>query len=188
MEFDSDNQDPLTDQQPASGHRKEEDFLFGSISAAKYQEFNVIKINKRGKRQSRVLGIDGFNIYNIRKARAKEDSSNVGAAAIGGSFEKKKTGSFIADFLTKKLLGDKRKARPINSIIDIKKVKDNSSAIEIVFVEKNTTKGIVYECLSRDNQSEIIAKINFLRVSFRFTKNNNRNSLEVSFLPKCLFI
>jgi len=33
-----------------SGHRKEEDFLFGSISAAKYQEFSVIKINKRGKR------------------------------------------------------------------------------------------------------------------------------------------
>jgi hypothetical protein len=46
--------------------------LFGSISAAKYQEFNVIKINKRGKRQVRVLGIDGFNIYNIRKAKTKE--------------------------------------------------------------------------------------------------------------------
>jgi hypothetical protein len=35
----------------SSTHRKEEDFLFGSISAAKYQEFHVIKINKRGKRQ-----------------------------------------------------------------------------------------------------------------------------------------
>jgi hypothetical protein len=32
------------------GHRKEEDFLFGSVSASKYQEFAVIKINKRGKR------------------------------------------------------------------------------------------------------------------------------------------
>lgn len=54
--------------------RKEEDFLFGSISAAKYQEFNVIKINKRSKRQTRVIGIDGFNIYNIRKHRAKEET------------------------------------------------------------------------------------------------------------------
>lgn len=60
------------DPKAASGFRKEEDFLFGSISAAKYQEFNVIKINKRGKRQLRVLGIDGFNIYNIRKSKTKD--------------------------------------------------------------------------------------------------------------------
>jgi hypothetical protein len=53
------------------GHRKEEDFLFGSISAAKYQEFTVIKINKRGKRQQRILGIDGFNTYNIRKPKGE---------------------------------------------------------------------------------------------------------------------
>lgn len=37
-------------------------------------------------------------------------------------------------------------------------------AIEIVFEEKNSTKGLVYECNSADNQSEIIAKINFLKV------------------------
>lgn len=62
-------------------HRKEEDFLFGSISAAKYQEFTVVKINKRGKRQIRVLGIDGFNIYNIRKPTGAGD---VAPASIGG--------------------------------------------------------------------------------------------------------
>ena len=55
----------------ADGHRKEDDFLFGSISAAKYQEFTAIKINKRGKRQQRILGIDGFNIYNIRKPKGE---------------------------------------------------------------------------------------------------------------------
>lgn len=43
--------DPTQPSQSASSNgRKEEDFLFGSISAAKYQEFNVVKINKRGKR------------------------------------------------------------------------------------------------------------------------------------------
>jgi len=51
--------------------RREGDFLFGSISAAEYKEFPVIKINKRGKRQKRVLAIDGFNIYNIRKEKTK---------------------------------------------------------------------------------------------------------------------
>lgn len=62
-----------TEEVKTEGQRKEEDFLFGNVSAAKYQEFNVVKINKRGKKQVRVLGIDGFNIYNIRKKKAKED-------------------------------------------------------------------------------------------------------------------
>lgn len=57
------------------GNRKEEDFLFGSVSAAKYQEFAVVKINKRGKRQFRVLGIDGNNIYNIKSSNVKDDST-----------------------------------------------------------------------------------------------------------------
>lgn len=57
------------------GSRKEEDFLFGSVSAAKYQEFAVIKINKRSKRQFRVLGIDGNNIYNIKSSNVKDDST-----------------------------------------------------------------------------------------------------------------
>ena len=52
-------------------HRKENDFLFGSISAAKHQEFNVIKINKRKKRQARVFGIDGNNIYNCKKSSSE---------------------------------------------------------------------------------------------------------------------
>jgi len=142
-----------------SDHRKEEDFLFGSISAAKYQEFNVIKINKRGKRQVRVLGIDGFNIYNIRKHKAKQDQSafitnnnvvpgSVPNPPVGSASGEKKIGSFITGFLSKKLLGDKRKPRPINCVIELKKVKDNPRALEIVFAEKTSNKGIVYECLS----------------------------------------
>lgn len=60
----------------------------------------------------------------------------------------KKRSSFITGFLTKKLLGDKRKSKSISSLIDIKKVKDNHRAIEMVFAEKNSTKGVIYECLS----------------------------------------
>ncbi len=59
-----------------------------------------------------------------------------------------KKSSFISGFITKKLLGDKRKERPITSIIDVKKVKDNPKAIEIIFEEKNTHKAIVYECMT----------------------------------------
>ena len=89
-----------------------------------------------------------------------------GGGITSSSVEKKK-GSFISEFLTKKLIGDKRKPRPINAIRGIRKVEGNQQAIEIVFEEKNSTKGLVYECFSADNQSEIIAKINFLKVGYK---------------------
>ncbi len=109
-----------------------------------------------------MLGIDGFNIYNIRKSKTKEEPRDSGANGNGG--QSKGKSSFIAEFLTKKLIGDKRKSRTINSIRGIRKVTGNNLAIEIVFEEKNSTKGLVYECINADNQSEIIAKINFLKV------------------------
>lgn len=77
--------------------------------------------------------------------------------------KEKKRGSFFGGFLSKKILGVKRKARPINSIDEIQKI--NNQTISIVFIEKNgTKKAIVYECMTADNCSEIIAKLNFLRV------------------------
>jgi hypothetical protein len=116
----------------------------------------VTKINQRGKRQTRVLGIDGFNVYNIKNKKAKGDSN-----AINDSGEKKR-GSFIGEFLTKKLFSVKRKARPISSIDIIRKL--NPITIQIIYNEKKDRKAIVYECLNADNCSEIVAKINFLKV------------------------
>ncbi|CDW71590.1 UNKNOWN [Stylonychia lemnae] len=143
-------------------HRQEDDFLFGSISAAKHQEFVVTKINRRGKRQTRVLGIDGFNIYNIRKSQAKAGLGGQSVDVTMPTEKEKKRGSFFSGFLGKKLLGVKRKARAINTIDEI--IKINNQTISIVFLEKSgTKKAIVYECLSADNCSEIIAKLNFLR-------------------------
>ena len=110
-------------------HRKEDDFLFGSISAAKYQEFVVTKINKRGKRQTRVLAIDGFNFYNIRKDKVKDSSSVLPE-------KEKKRNSFFSGFLQKKIMGVKRKARPINTIEEIRKL--DLKTIQITFQDKST--------------------------------------------------
>jgi hypothetical protein len=55
-------------------------------------------------------------------------------SGAGGSSQKKP--GFISGFISKKLLGDKKKERPITSIIEAKKVRDNPRAIEIVFAEK----------------------------------------------------
>lgn len=124
----------------------------------------VTKINRRGKRQTRVLGVDGFNIYNIRKNTATESTHTNSLSSTIMLEKEKKRGSFFNNFLGKHLMGVKTKARPINTIIDMNKV--NSKTIQIIFIEKNETKKvIVYECQSADNCSEIMAKITFLRVS-----------------------
>lgn len=78
--------------------------------------------------------------------------------------KEKKRGSFFSGFLSKKILGVKRKSRPNSSIDELQKI-DNKT-ISIVFLEKDgTKKAIVYECMTPGNCAEIIAKLNFLRVS-----------------------
>jgi len=48
------------------------DFIFSDQTAARYKEFNVVKVNKRGVRQDRVLGIDRERFYN--KTRSEDDA------------------------------------------------------------------------------------------------------------------
>jgi hypothetical protein len=86
------------------------------------------------------------------------NSSNM----MGTSLEKKK--GFISGLLSK-ISSEKKKERPIVSIVKIDRVRDNPLALEIVFAEKNSNKAIFYECITKDNLSEILAKINFLLVS-----------------------
>jgi hypothetical protein len=67
---------------------------------------------------------------------------------MGTSMEKKK--GFISGLLSK-ISSEKRKERPISSILKIERVRDNPLALEILFAEKNSNKAIVYECVSQDN-------------------------------------
>jgi hypothetical protein len=67
---------------------------------------------------------------------------------MGTSMEKKK--GFISGLLSK-ISSEKRKERPIASILKIERVRDNPLALEILFAEKNSNKAIVYECVSQDN-------------------------------------
>ena len=128
--------------------RTTDDFLYNDISAARLKEFEVIKINNRGKRQPRVLGIDGFNIYNDKTASDKS------------------RGSILKSILGKSFFKVKRKTRPLDSLIQISRL--NNKTISMVFKEKKGTKKREFECGTEDNCSEIIAKINYL-----LNKKNN---------------
>ena len=79
-----------------------------------------MKINKRGKRQQRVIGIDGYNIYNYSKP---------GKDNFDPTDNAKKKSSFVPGFISKKIFQVKRKQRPINSIVEVKKLDKRSFVI-----------------------------------------------------------
>ena len=47
--------------------------VFSNVTAILYQEYSVVKINRRGVRQPRVLGLDNQKFRNIAPANARED-------------------------------------------------------------------------------------------------------------------
>jgi len=75
--------------------------------------------------------------------------SGTSSGGMGASSIEKKKG-FISGLLSK-ISSDKRKERPIVSILEVRRVRDNPRAIEILFAEKNSNKAIVYECINQDN-------------------------------------
>ena len=42
-------------------------FIYSSIHLSIYQEWNVVKKNKFGRKQERVFGVDGKKVYNSKK-------------------------------------------------------------------------------------------------------------------------
>jgi len=68
----------------------------------------------------------------------------------------------MSNFLPSKLFHVKRDSRPINTIEEV--IKLDLKTFSITFNDKGNKKHLVYECLTADNCSEILAKLHFLRV------------------------
>lgn len=118
----------------------------GPVSGVQHQEFLLIKINQRGKKQERVFGIDGYNIYNFRSKKSNKKPTFIGS-------------------LAKKILNIRKKIRPISNLEEIKKLDDKK--FELVFKSNSgAKKSLTYLCYTPDNCSEILAKLNFIKVIF----------------------
>jgi hypothetical protein len=118
------------------------DFLYNDMSAKRLEEFPIVKINHRGKRQNRILGIDGYNIYNDKVPNR----------------EKSKKFAFIKKIF--KGSDAKRASRPLTSIKRYNR--DNTRTITIIFDDTKKDKKITYECETIDICSQILAKLEFL--------------------------
>ncbi|CAD8134417.1 unnamed protein product [Paramecium octaurelia] len=120
-------------------HDDHADAPLNHIQAFKYEKFTVVKINERGKRQDRILGIDQFRIYNMNK---KENL---------GLFER---------ILNNKNSGTKFPQRLIEDIVDIRIA---HQFLYITFKQENDYKELKFDTLDSKIAQKIFKKINFIR-------------------------
>ncbi|CAD8051212.1 unnamed protein product [Paramecium sonneborni] len=131
---------------------EQEDYVdapLNHIQAFKYEKFTVVKINERGKRQDRILGIDQFRIYNMNK---KENL---------GLFER---------ILNNKNTGTKFPERLIEDIVDIRIA---NQFLYITFRQENDFKELKFDTLDPKIAIKILNKINFIR-DFQITTQKVR--------------
>jgi hypothetical protein len=120
--------------------------LYNDVSACHYEEFAVTKTNHRGKRQERIIGIDGFKLYNLSK---KYKEQNMGLSGIFSQV-------FFSKFATK---------HPERLLKDIKDsaIKNGNMLTITVRTEAGKPKTLEYEAKDRKEANQIVAKLHYLK-------------------------
>lgn len=112
--------------------------IYTDASASVYQEWNIIKKNKWGNKQERILGIDGKRVYNARRGERR---------VVGG--------------------GVARAQRDLNSVRKFELVESDveKKSFRITWEEDGKTEphDIEYICESSKDCSEILGKLSYLR-------------------------
>ncbi|CAG9324636.1 unnamed protein product [Blepharisma stoltei] len=129
--------------------------FMSKAQACAYHEYAVIKTNKRGKRQIRVLGIDQLRLYNMTQSEAKKNLKQKAATNAEKSV------------MRNKLVGLFRQVThhpeiPIANIHKVAQDEKNLSCFYIEYTEGNDRKTKLYETESSSIASEVIAKISKL--------------------------
>ena len=139
----------------AGSEARPEDFIFSDVRASRYAEYNVIKVNHRGTRQARVLGIDRERFYNMATGMdaPKDGTKGIGAAILRG------VGLQSSD-------GTKRPYRNIRDLIGVRMVgPEEPCGLHVVFsegIDEAGRKEYRYEASSGDEAAEIVAKLRHL--------------------------
>ena len=125
--------------QPIAMQHKEDErphpetILYTDVTAAVYQEWNVIKKNKFGRMQARIIGIDGHKVYN-----SKRDTHSRNTSAVH------------------------RAQRDISTIRKVDFVDINNRTFKITFIDEREIYDIEYTCDTARDCAEIVAKLNYL--------------------------
>jgi len=106
---------------------------FTEAFANAYQEWNVVKKNKFGRKQERVFGVDGKKIYNSKRGQLKGHT------------------------------GVQRAERDINTIVKLEILPTDPRTFRITWMDDRDVYNIEYTCETVRECSEIVTKINYTR-------------------------
>lgn len=106
--------------------------VFNDATANAYQEWNVVKRNKFGRRQERVFGVDGKTVYNSKRGHSK------GAGGVHTA------------------------ERDINTLVKIEALQNDAKTFRIAWMEDKDVYNIEYTCDSTAECGEIVAKIRYI--------------------------
>lgn len=104
-------------------------------SAYAFQEWNVIKKNRFGRKQERVFGIDGKRVYNSKRGQRN--------GVVYGT-------------------GVLRAEREITNIKNVEILRADLKTFRIKWIDDKDTYDIDYTCENTRHAAEIVAKINYL--------------------------
>jgi len=119
-------------------------FVFTKETACAYSEYKVIKTNQRGRKQTRVLGIDQSSIYNKSVPTVKAKASKISFHSVADKFSVQK------------------KSRAMNTVVSCEVVGGRPQCFRILFHEGKKIVTREYETETKMECGEIVAKIQFL--------------------------
>jgi hypothetical protein len=112
---------------------------FTEAMANAYQEWNVVKKNKFGRKQERVFGVDGKKIYNSKRGQLR-----------GGN-----------------QTGVQRAERNISTIVKLDILAQDPKTFRITWMDDRDVYNIEYTCETGRECAEIVAKINYTREKYK---------------------
>ena len=137
-------------------------YLFTEQTASMYVEYKVVKINRHGTRQERILGIDREKIYNLLPRMELIDESIDEEGGEHSASDSQTRGGLLSVSLGSKggrSKTTKKRAREIKEVHRCRVSNDSLSVACLVYKDGST---YYFDFSDQDKCAEAIARINFL--------------------------
>lgn len=130
-------------------------FHISRAQACAYKEYEVVKINKKNKKQKRILGINQLRLFNMTEAQSKQAVKEKAIPESSKKIFKKKFASIFKSVTQHPEI-------PIENILSVQQDTKNLSCLSIEYFENGIKKRKHFETEKSSIAMEIVAKISKL--------------------------
>lgn len=142
-------------------------YLFTEQTASMYVEYNVVKVNRHGKKEQRILGIDREKIYNLLPRLELDSSPGTGferqdsESPSGNDFSLSKISSFGSKgSSSKKKTTTKKRTREVKQVAKCKVTEEKDEVACLIYKDGSR---YYFEFSNEDTCAEAVARINYLK-------------------------